>query len=150
MNPISLTRLTRCVLSAALTACLLVGCAGVRPIRGKVIAGSVGQAVPAAPGDERFDQPGIPGATVTVMAKGGSAERGRGVFTTAVTDEQGEFSLSFRNGQYPRDAVQIRVTGDGIFTARSQTFLPGNGDQILCVVIPRPGYVNPNQNQEPK
>ncbi len=137
-----------------LLACLMAGCGGRDVIRGRVIAGPVGQSVAAAPADERFTETGIPGATVTVLHKGGSAAQGRGVYTSATTDEYGDFELVFAGGEYPRDAVEIRVDGDGIFTSRSQAFLPKQGDRLLCVVILRPGHVfpmpeNPRGGQNP-
>ena len=123
----------------------LVGCAasGQSLIQGRVIAGSVGQSVSASPADERFDEQGIPNAKIIILTKEGNASRGRGVYTTATSDEYGNFELTFGSGQYPRDAVQVQVKGEGIYTSRSQTFLPEQGDRLLCVVIPRPGYVIP-------
>lgn len=119
-------------------------------VRGRIIAGSVGQAVVAAPGDERFDEVGMPGLTVSILAKGGSVARGRGVFAEAVSDELGDFELPFPGGSFPRDVVEIHVAGDGVYTARSTTFMPTEGNQLLCVVIPRPGYVPPEPNRDPK
>ena len=146
------------LLVSVLLACmamLIVGCSGQDVIRGRVIAGPIGQSVAAAPGDERFSERGIPAAKVTVLHKGGNEAMGRGVYTSAETDEMGNFELIFVGGSYPRDAVEIRVSGDGIFTSRSQTFLPKEGDQLLCVVITRPGYefpepVNPDGKQNPR
>ncbi len=123
----------------------MVGCASTSKsvINGRVISGTVGQSVSASPGDIRFDEPGIPGATVTILTKSGNASRGRGVYTKVTSDEFGNFELNFANGQYPRDSVQVRVEGDGFYTSRSNTFLPPEGDSLLCVVITRPGYVIP-------
>lgn len=123
----------------------MIGCASSTKtvITGRVIAGLVGQSVGASPNDERFNDPGIPGAKVSILSKTGSSARGRGVYTSVTSDDLGNFELSFANGQYPRDAVQVRVEAEGIFTSRSQTFLPGENDRLLCVVITRPGYVIP-------
>ena len=101
----------------------------------------------ASPGDLRFEQPGIPDAIVTIMTKSGNASRGRGVYTKATSDEYGNFELSFAGGQYPRDSVQVKVQGEGFYISRSNTFLPAEGDQILAVVITRPGYVIPEPEQ---
>lgn len=131
------------LLASLLLACLMVGCGGRDVIKGRVIAGPVGQSVAAAPADERFAETGIPGAKITVLHKGGSAAQGRGVYTSATSDQYGNFELVFAGGAYPRDAVEIRVDGDGIFTSRSQAFLPKEGDRLLCVVIARPGHVFP-------
>jgi hypothetical protein len=123
-----------------------IGCGGAAKsmIRGRVVAGLVGQAVGAASSDERFDEPGIPGAKITILRKpGGNTTRARSVFTSTKSDEFGNFELVFANGEYPRDAVQVQVKGEGFYTSRSQTFLPNEGDEILCVVIARPGYVFP-------
>lgn len=129
----------------------LVGCeAGATVIKGRVIAGPVGQSVGAAPRDERFENSGIPGVSVSILSKAGSASQGRGLYGSAVSDDFGNFELSIPNGQYPRDAIQVRVQGDGIFTSRSQTFLPPDGDHLLCVVITRPGYVIPAPPEDPK
>jgi len=127
---------------------LLVGCGGQTVVRGKVISGPVGQSLAVSPQDERFEEPGIPGAEVTVLTKAGSAARGRGVYATGVSGEDGMFELAFPSGSFPREAVRIRVEGEGIFTSRSQTFMPSGDDRILCVVITRPGYVAPDQNQD--
>lgn len=123
-----------------------IGCGGAAKssIRGKVIAGLVGQAVAVSSSDERFEEPGIPGVKVSILRKAGGNTTGRrSVYTSAVSDDFGNFELIIANGEYPRDAVQIRVKGDGIYTSKSQTFLPNDGDEILCVVITRPGYVFP-------
>lgn len=129
----------------------LVGCGNAKTtIRGRVISGTVGQAVVAAPGDERFKDPGLPEMSVAVLARGGSTARGRGVFAEAVSDENGDFELIFPGGSFPRDIVEIRVSGDGTFTARSTTYMPTQGNQLLCVVIPRPGYVPPEPNRQPQ
>lgn len=145
-----LTPLTLILMLALLTT-TLVGCgAGKSIVRGRVIAGSVGQAVAAAPGDERFSEPGLPELSVSILARGGSTAKGRGVYATATTDEFGDFELIIPGGTYPRDAVEIRVTGDGIFTARSTSYMPNEGDQLLCVVITRPGYVRPEPNRDAK
>lgn len=129
----------------------LMGCGSSKTtLRGRVIAGTVGQAVAAAPGDERFKDPGLPEMSVAVLARGGSTARGRGVFAEAVSDENGDFELIFPGGSFPRDVVEIHVSGDGIFTARSTTFMPTQGNQLLCVVIPRPGYVPPEPNRQPQ
>ncbi|MGV6814666.1 MAG: hypothetical protein ACWA5W_06610 [Phycisphaerales bacterium] len=128
----------------------LVGCggSGATIIKGRVIAGPVGQSVAASPEDERFLEPGIPGIDVAVLSKNGSAARGRGVFAKATSDQWGNFELRFPGGQYPRDAIQVRVHGDGIFTSKSTSFLPPDGDQMLCVVITRPGYIIPEPPEE--
>jgi hypothetical protein len=131
---------------------LSIGCAasGQSVISGRVIAGTVGQSLSAEPGDERFDEPGIPGAKITILKKGGSSSRGRGVYTSTTSDAFGNFEIAFANGQFPRDAVQVRVEGEGIYTSRSSTFLPNGGGQLLCVVITRPGYVIPEPPEDAK
>lgn len=135
--------------ATALIATSMIGCAssGKSIIKGRVIAGVVGQSVSASPGDLRFEEPGVPDALVTIMTKSGNASRGRGVYTKVTSDQYGNFELSFAGGQYPRDSVQVKVQGEGFYTSRSQTFLPSEGDQILCVVITRPGYVIPEPDK---
>lgn len=139
------------LLTLALLTTILVGCgAGKSIVRGRVIAGTVGQAVTAAPTDERFSEPGLPEMSVSILARGGSTSKGRGVYATVTSDEFGDFELILPGGTYPRDAVEIRVSGDGIFTARSTTYMPNEGDSLLCVVITRPGYVRPEPNRDSK
>ena len=136
-----------------LVALPMIGCestAGRSVIRGRVIAGTVGQSVGASPQDVRFDEPGIPEAKVIILTKTGNASRGRGVLTTATSDDFGNFEIAFAGGQYPRDAVQIRIEGEGIFTSRSISFLPTDGGELLCVVITRPGYVIPEPSEDSK
>lgn len=129
----------------------LVGCGnGKSIVRGRVISGTVGQAVAAAPGDERFEEIGLPEMEVAVLAKGGSSARGRGVYAKATSDEFGDFELAFPAGSFPRDVVEIRVEGEGVFTARSTMYMPSEGEQVLCVVITRPGYVLPEPNRDDK
>lgn len=137
-------------LTLALLTFTLVGCGGSGKsiVRGRVISGNVGQAVSAAPADERLKEPGLPGISVSILARGGSTAKGRGVYATSTSDEFGDFELIIPGGTYPRDAVEIRVTGDGIFTARSTTYMPKEGDHLLCVVITRPGYVRPEPNRD--
>ena len=138
------------MLAVTLIAGMMVGCAssGKNVILGRVISGPVGQSVGASPADERFLEPGIPGAEISVLSKTGSASRGRGVYAKATSDDWGNFEISFANGQFPRDAVQIRVEGEGIFTSRSTAFLPDEGDSLLSVVITRPGYVIPEPPED--
>jgi len=140
------------LLASVFLATTLVGCgaAGKSVIKGRVIAGVIGQSVGASSSDERFDERGIPEATISILAKSGSASRGRGVYAKATSDQYGNFEVSFANGQYPRDAIQVRVKGDGFFTSKSKMFLPSEGGEILCVVILRPGYVIPEPDEEEK
>lgn len=131
----------------------MIGCGGGATksvIRGRVIAGTVGQSVGASPKDVRFDEQGIPDAKVLILTKKGNASRGRGVLTTATSDDFGDFEIVFAGGHYPRDAVQIKVEGDGIYTSRSVNFLPTNGGELLCVVITRPDYVIPEPPEDAK
>lgn len=150
MQPIS----RRFVMFLALcAACLpLVACgAGAKSIvRGRIIAGTVGQAVSVSPEDERLQGEGLPELDVVVMTKSGSASQGRGVYARATSDELGDFELVFPGGTFPSDVVTIQVSGEGIFTARSSTYMPTQGGSLLCIVIPRPGYVRPEQNREPE
>ena len=131
------------LLSGVLIAVLLVGCGsgGKSIIAGRIISGPVGQSVSASPEDERFENRGIPGVDVFILAKNGSSSRGRGVYAKATSDDWGNFEISFAGGHYPRDAIQVRVKGEGIFTSKSIAFLPPEGDKLLCVVITRPGHV---------
>ena len=138
-----------------IAACLClprVGCggAGKSIVRGRVVAGTVGQAVAVSPEDERLKEEGLPLMEVVVMSKGGSASQGRGVYARATSDELGDFELVFPGGTFPSDVVTIQVKGEDVFTARSTTYMPTGGGSLLCIVIPRPGYVRPEQNLEPQ
>lgn len=133
------------IMTIPLVAC---GSAGKSTVRGRVVAGTVGQAVSVSPTDRRLDDEGLAGMEVVVMAKGGSASLGRGVFARATSDELGDFELVFPGGTFPSDVVTIQVSGDGVFTARSTNYMPTQGGSLLCIVIPRPGYVKPEQNRE--
>jgi len=130
----------------------MVGCAGAGKsiIRGRVIAGLVGQSVGTPAGDERFDELGIPDAKITILRKSDNKSRKQGAYTSTTSDEYGNFELVFAGGEYPRDAVLVRVEAEGIYTSRSQTFLPTDGDKLLCVVITRPDYVIPVPPEDKK
>lgn len=138
------------ILIAASLCLPLIGCggAGKSVVRGRVVAGTVGQAVAVSPEDERLKEDGLPLMEVVVMSKGGSASQGRGVYARATSDELGDFELVFPGGTFPSDVVTIQVKGEGVFTARSTTYMPTGGGSLLCIVIPRPGYVRPEQNLE--
>ncbi|MCR9075492.1 MAG: hypothetical protein NXI07_05580 [bacterium] len=129
---------------------LIVGCGsrGKSIVRGRIIAGTVGQAVAVSPQDERLQEPGLAGFQVYVLSKGGSASQGRGLYAQAKSDEFGDFELVFPSGTFPSDVVTIQVTGEGIYTARSSTYMPTQGANLLCIVIPRPGYAPPEQNRD--
>ena len=140
------------ILIAACLCLPLVGCggAGKSIVRGRVVAGTVGQAVAVSPEDERLKEEGLPLMEVVVMSKGGSASQGRGVYARATSDELGDFELVFPGGTFPSDVVTIQVKGEDVFTARSTTYMPTGGGSLLCIVIPRPGYVRPEQNLKPQ
>lgn len=133
-----------------LSSLILVGCGsgGKSVVRGRVVSGTVGQAVSVSPQDERLQEQGLPGLKVYVLSKGGSASQGRGLYASAVSDEFGDFELEFPSGTFPSDVVTIQVSGEGIYTARSSTYMPTQGGNLLCIVIPRPGYVPPEQNRD--
>jgi GTPase SAR1 family protein len=128
---------------------MLIGCGsgGKTTVRGRIITGTVGQAVAVGSSDERLKEDGLAGLDVAVLSKGGSVARGRGVYANVTSDEMGDFELVFPSGTFPSDVVVIQVSGDGIFTARSSTYMPTSGGSLLCIVIPRPGYVEPEQNR---
>lgn len=149
----SLSNTRRLILLVLITASVLMltACGGASTlVRGRVIGGSLGQAVAAAPGDERLREDGFPEMEVYVLSKGGNPALGRGIYAQAVTDELGDFELKFRPGTFPSDIVEIRVEGEGIYTARSTMYMPKAGDALLCIVIPEPGYVRPESNRSPQ
>jgi hypothetical protein len=146
------TRRILLVLASLLLTLTQVGCGsgGKSVVRGRVITGTVGQAVSTNAGDERFEEPGVPGMEIAILARGGSVARGRGIYAKATSDEFGEFELVFPSGTFPSDAVEIQVSGEGVFTAKSTTYMPTQGARLLCIVIPRPGYVAPERNLNPE
>lgn len=146
------TRRSYLILLAAFVCFPLLGCGGGAKsiVRGRVVAGTVGQAVSVSPKDERLQEDGLPEMEVVVMSKGGSASQGRGVYARATTDEMGDFELVFPGGTFPSDVVTIQTSGEGVFTARSTAYMPTQGGSLLCIVIPRPGYVRPEQNRDPE
>ncbi len=122
----------------------LIGCkAAAMRISGKVVQGTVGQVMVVGPADERLAKPGIPDVQVTVLVAGGSEARGKGLVGQATTDELGNFEFSIPHGQHPGSSVMVRVKGDWIFSARSQTYLPTNSQKLLCTAITLDGYVPP-------
>ena len=106
------------ILIAACLCLPLVGCggAGKSIVRGRVVAGTVGQAVAVSPEDERLKEEGLPLMEVVVMSKGGSASQGRGVYARATSDELGDFELVFPGGTFPSDVVTIQVKGEDVFS----------------------------------
>ena len=147
-----IARRTVLLLAAIMLILTQVGCGsgGKTIVRGRVITGTVGQAIATSAEDVRFEEPGLPGMDVAVLARGGSVSRGRGVYAKVTTDELGDFELVFPSGTFPSDAVEIHVSGEGVFTARSTTYMPTMGGRLLCIVIPRPGYVAPERNPGPQ
>ncbi|MCA9303348.1 MAG: hypothetical protein KC996_04435 [Phycisphaerales bacterium] len=142
-NPPKPSRLLTIAL-ASLSLLSLVGCKSASThFTGRVIAGTIGQAMVVGPNDERLQEPGIPGLDVVVLQAGGSTARGTGVLTQAMTDELGNFEITIPRGKHPANSVTVRVRGDQIFSARSQTFLPTNAQKLLCTVITRDGYTPP-------
>ena len=89
---------------------VFVGCGsrGQTTINGRIISGTVGQAVTVGATDERLKAEGLPGLDIAVLSKGGSVARGRGVFAKATSDELGDFKLVFPSGTFPSDAVEHR------------------------------------------
>jgi hypothetical protein len=134
-------------LAVALTG--LVGCkSSPTRINGRVIQGTVGQAIVVGPNDVRLEDQGIPGVDVVVLHAGGSVARGRGVVGTATTDELGDFEIKIPGGKHPANSVIVRVKGEWVFSSRSQTYLPTNSQHLLCTVITRDGYTPPDQEEE--
>lgn len=126
----------------------LVGCkSAATHFSGRVIVGTIGQAMVVGPNDERLLEPGIPGLDVVVLQAGGSTARGTGVLTQAKTDELGNFAITIPRGKHPASSVTVRVRGDHIFSSRSQTFLPTNAQKLLCTVITRDGYTPPEPTE---
>jgi hypothetical protein len=122
----------RCAL--ALTTLLALTACGSASYRGKAIAGQVGRAMVLSDADPRFDEaPGIPGITVTASDRerpGRAPEQ----LATAVTDDEGNFRLSFK--KIPEDRVTLTFTADTIYTARSAVYMPSKGKRILATVVP--------------
>lgn len=121
-------------------AMVLVGCAGTMKIKGRVVGGPVGVAVVVDHDDERLSEAGIAGVDVSLLREdGGSA----GLIAKGLSDAEGNFVISLRQGQHPGGAVVVRTKGDGVFTARSRTFLPSGDQRLLCTVIENKGETQP-------
>lgn len=129
-------------LAAALAAALfLVGCSGATRINGRVITGPTGLAVVVDPSDDRMKNPGLPGIEVALLRE--TATSSSAMITSAVTDDQGNFRMTLARGQHPGNAVIVRTRGDGVYTARSRTYLPRGNQQLLCTVIAQPARTDP-------
>jgi len=129
---------TNIIRTLTLTAVLfaLAACGSTR-YSGKIIAGSVGRPVIIETADDRVNnQPGIPGLEVTLYNESRSGQAPAQLART-ITDEEGKFAISIPSANTPKGTVIIRVTGDGIYSARSKTFLPRGGQLMLFTVVTR-------------
>ena len=115
----------------ALSAC------GSSKYMGKVVPGSVGRPIIVSSNDDRINnQPGIQGLELTLYnePKQGQAPV---QLTRTTSGEDGRFTFTIPAKQTPRGTVLVRVTGDDIYSARSKTFLPRNGQFMLFTVVTR-------------
>lgn len=121
----------------------LTACGSSRYV-GKVIPGTVGRPIIVEAGDDRINnEQGIPGLEITVYNESKSG-RAPAQLARTTTDEDGEFTISIPSAKTPRGNVIVRVTGDGIYSARSKTFLPRGNQFMLYTVVTREPSSNSN------
>lgn len=114
----------------------LTACGSSRYV-GKVIPGTVGRPIIVQAGDDRINnEQGIQGLEVTVYneSRSGSAPA---QLASAVTDADGNFTISIPAANTPRGTVTVRVTGDEIYSARAKTYLPRGNQFMLYTVVTR-------------
>jgi len=127
----------------ALTACGSVQYAG------KVIPGQIGRPITIDASDDRINnQPGIPDLQVTLYNEAKSGQPPKQLDQTT-TDADGRFAFTLKPTHTPNGAVTVRVTGDNIYSARSKTYLPREGQFMLFTVVSRePTLDEPSMNPE--
>lgn len=127
----------RCALAPMLVAGL-AGCGGYE-IRGKVVPGSMSLISVVAESDERLQERGLPGATVTLRrdpTKGWAKD-----VATAVADGEGEFVLSvaeFGTG-WMTEQWMIRAARKGFERAETMTTLPRSPKDRRMLIQLAPG-----------
>ncbi len=123
--------------SALITAVFTLAACGSSRYAGKVVPGSVGRPIIVSTTDDRINNdPGIPGLEVTLYNESRAGQAPTQISRT-VTDDEGDFSFSIASDKTPRGAVIVRVTGEGIYSARSKVFLPRNDQLMLFTVVTR-------------
>jgi len=136
--------LIKAILAATILLFTMTACGSSR-YAGKVIPGTVGRPIVVESSDDRINnQPGIPGLQVTLYKESRSGQAPAQIDRT-VSDEEGKFNFSIPSAQTPRGAVIVRVTGDDIYSARSKTFLPRNGQLMLFTVVTRDPIMDPKE-----
>jgi hypothetical protein len=119
------------IAARSLTAC------GSSKYMGKVVPGSVGRPIIVSASDDRINNDvGIEGLELTLYneARSGQAPV---QLTKTTTGEDGRFTFTLPAKKPPRGTVTVRVTGDSIYSARSKTYLPRNGQFMLFTVVTR-------------
>ena len=128
-----------------LTALLTLTACGSTRYSGKVIPGTVGRPIIVQKDDDRINnKQGIPGLQLTLYNDSRSGKAPAQLSRT-ITDEEGKFAFSVPAAKTPRGAVIVRVTGDKIYSARSKTFLPRNGQLMLFTVVTREPIMDPKE-----
>lgn len=135
---------TMTVLVSLVYASALTGCASSTRFDGRVIPGSTGLAVVVDPADERLKIPGVPGVEVALL-RGSASNSGGAVIMETVTGEDGNFSFTLGRGQHPGGPIMVRTRGAGVFTSRSQTYLPRGSQKLLCSVMVDPSRPAPSE-----
>lgn len=123
--------------TALITSVFALAACGSSRYAGKVVQGSVGRPIIVSTTDDRINnEPGIPGLEVTLYNESRAGQAPTQISRT-VTDDHGDFSFSIASDKTPRGAVIVRVTGEGIYSARSKVFLPRNDQLMLFTVVTR-------------
>ena len=111
---------------------LLASCASTK-IAGRVVDGPAGVPVVVPASDPRIAaaRP-VPAIKVEVIGESGA------IVASAVSGENGNFTLSMPSAGAPTRPVELRAQGPGIFTASGTLYLPRDGSWILFNVKPDP------------
>lgn len=145
MSTVNLIR-TVSLIASLIAVTTLTACGSTR-YDGKVIPGTVGRPIIVESKDDRINNnPGIADLTVTLYSESRSGQAPAQIDRTT-TDDEGMFSFSIPSADTPRGAIIVRVTGDEIYSARSKTYLPRQGQLMLFSVVTRsPSLEEANQD----
>lgn len=132
-----------------LTTLLTLTACGTVQYAGKVIPGQIGRPITIDASDDRINnQPGIPDLQVTLYNESQGGQPPKQLDQTT-TDADGRFAFTLKPTYTPNGAVTVRVTGDHIYSARSKTYLPRDGQFMLfSVVLREPTLDEPTMNPE--
>jgi len=120
-----------------LAAAILPSCGSTR-IAGRVVQGPAGIPLVVPASDPRVTEAiPVPGVTVSVIGEQGKT------IVSALSAENGNFTISIPSAQTPTRAVEIRAEGPGIFDATGSVYLPRDGSWIIYTVKSDPAAASP-------